>query len=596
MHAFALVAFAWFLPNATFEALPRGASAKNPVVDGQAAVAVSLLSQHDTLCPGSSTLLGIHFEMSPHWHIYGANPGGAGFPTEVQFTVAHGTVGQLAFPPPHMFQENDNVFTYGYSGTALLTAPLSAATDNRQAVTVEARVRYLACNIICSPGEVTLRRTWPITHTAQESSQEQQDALAHANDAFTGLSSAQDAGHSADISLWRALALAFVGGLLLNLMPCVLPVLALKAMALTQMHHSRAVNRSHALGYGAGVVGSTLALGCAVMAIRAAGHSVGWGFQFQEPLFIAMVAVFLLLFATSCFGLFEVSHGVNAVAQAHDRASGLRRSVLEGVLAVLVATPCSAPFLGTAVAFALAQADVVIALVFIVIGAGLAAPFVLLVFVPTLGRFVPRPGAWMLHLKTVLGFCLLGTCIWLVWLFGRSRGVDDGALLLALMLVAALGAWAIGLYSASNPTRLLPSMAVWVILLAWAGRTVLQPGSSAVPAPVLAPFSDDQVAAELQAGRPVLVDFTADWCITCKYNEHHVLSSPEVQQALTRHHVTVLKADFTRRDNALLAVLLRHGRAGVPMYLLYSPNAPDQPLLLPELLHTELLVTALENL
>lgn len=584
----------------TFADLPREAMGQSPVVDGKPAVAVTLLSSHDTVVPGGTARLGVHLALSPNWHIYGANPGSAGFPTTVQWQVTGGTVGALTYPPPKMFKESDDVFTYGYSGATVLTAALQVADDAQGPVVLQAHIKYLACNIICSPGEVHLRRTLPLTPpVAQEAPAAVRAALTAEQPAHTD--TAQDiegSDHEAPVHLAQALGLALCGGLVLNLMPCVLPVLALKAMALMQASRSRREQRRHGLFYGLGVVGTTLALGLVVMAIRAAGHSVGWGFQFQEPLFIAAVALGLLLFALSSFGLFEVVHGVDAVAQAHDRARGIRRSLLEGILAVLVATPCSAPFLGTAVAFALAQPDWVIALIFATIGAGLAAPFVLLAWVPGLGKFVPRPGPWMGHLKVCVGFGLLITCVWLVWLFGRARGVDDVAVLLLLMVGAAAGAWIIGLVSARAPGRLAPLLLVWVLALGWLGRMVLGPTLPAahVAPAALAPFSPAVVAAELQAGRPVLVDFTADWCITCSYNERHVLADAEVQRALADHHVTVLRADFTRRDPEILRVLMSHGRAGVPMYLLYSPTEADKPLLLPELLTVKTLTAALSGL
>lgn len=596
MHVIALIYLA-LGAFPIFEALPREAMGQSPVVDGKPAVAVTLLSDHDTLEPGGTARLGLHFALSPNWHIYGANPGGAGFPTAVQWQVTRGTVGPLHFPPPKMFKESDDVFTYGYSGSTLLTTTLQAASDGDAPVVLEAHIKYLACNIICSPGEVHLRRTLPITVGSAQMASEQVQAAFVAADVPVHDDEPQGSDHEAPIHLGEALALALMGGLVLNLMPCVLPVLALKAMALMQASRNRRDQRRHGLFYGLGVVGTTLSLGAVVMAIRAAGHSVGWGFQFQEPLFIAAIAVGLLLFALSSFGLFEVVHGVDAVAQAHHRAQGIRRSVLEGMLAVLVATPCSAPFLGTAVAFALAQPNYVVALIFGTIGAGLAAPFVLLAMVPALGRFVPRPGPWMGHLKTLMGFGLLTTCVWLVWLFGRARGVDDAATLLFVMVAASLGAWVIGLLSARAPGRLAPLLAVWMVVLGVAGRTVLgasKPASGQVAA--AAPFSRALVAAELQAGRPVFVDFTADWCITCSYNERHVLTDAAVQAALAAHHVTVLRADFTRRDPEILSVLMSHGRAGVPMYLLYSPTEAEKPLLLPELLTVKTLTAALDGL
>jgi thiol:disulfide interchange protein len=579
-----------------FAQLPQEAVQKSPVVDGQAAVTVRLLAEHNTLQTGGNTRIGVHFTLSPGWHIYGANPGGAGFPTAISWDVNGATLTPVVYPPPQMFKESDDIYTYGYTQTALLTSVAQVPQDSVGPVTLVAHVRYLACNIICSPGEVTLRRTLQVGPKSLGASEEVVQAFV-GGDQNAAVHKPMAEAHAETLSLCWALALAFVGGLILNLMPCVLPVLALKAMALLTLQHDARSRRAHAAYYGLGVVGSMLLLACGVVGIRAAGHQVGWGFQFQEPQFIAAVALFMLLFACSCFGLFEVAHGVSHVASAHARATGARRSLLEGVLSVAVATPCSAPFLGTAVAFALGQTGLVTALIFVTIGLGLAAPFLALVLMPHLAKRLPRPGPWMQHLKTLLGFFLLATCAWLVWLFGRARNVDDVALLLGLMWMAALAAWAIGRMTAMHPGRQAPLVLLVVMALGGVGHYLW---GEAPASPNLslaqAPYSEALVQAELALGHPVLVDFTADWCITCKYNEHHVLTHRAVRAAMQHHQVTVLRADWTRRDTTILAVLMRYGRAGVPMYLLYTPTDPQNPVLLPEVLSVSTVVKALDAL
>ena len=239
--------------------------------------------------------------------------------------------------------------------------------------------------------------------------------------------------------------LAFGGGLILNLMPCVFPVLAIKVTSFTNVvHESKSTILSHGAAYTGGIVGSMLALGLVVVGLRTAGKQVGWGFQFQEPLFIVALCVILVLFALNLFGVFEVSVGATDLADKAEHAHGLRRSVMEGILAVVLATPCSAPFLGTAVGFALASSAATILAVFAMLGFGLAAPFVVLTLSPGWAKILPRPGTWMVVLKQLLGFALLGTVIWLFWILGQTVGVDGLVQLLIFLSVVALAAWFYG--------------------------------------------------------------------------------------------------------------------------------------------------------
>jgi thiol:disulfide interchange protein/DsbC/DsbD-like thiol-disulfide interchange protein len=405
------------------------------------------------------------------------------------------------------------------------------------------------------------------------------------------------------VGLGLALLFAFLGGALLNLMPCVFPVLALKAYGFTrrvQQEHGRV--GAHAAAYAGGIIGSMLLLAGAVLAVRAGGTSVGWGFQFQEPLFVAAVSAILVAFALNLFGVFNVGLDGTALAGTVDKSHGLMHSAGEGVLAVVLATPCSAPLLGTAVGFAFAAGPLTVLAVFTALGLGLALPFCLLVLVPGLAKKLPKPGAWMERFKQVLGFALLATVVWLVWVMGGLAGVDGMARLLAFLVAVGLGTWLYGQAQAQEGGRKLAMVAVAALVLVTSGLFSLRFDEASAPVAGRAstvasaqPWDAAAVNAALEAGQPVFIDFTADWCLTCKFNERTVLSREEVRAAFTEHQVAFFVADWTRRDARITAKLAEHGRAGVPMYLVLSPGAPDKPEVLPELLTADLVVDAVKR-
>jgi len=398
--------------------------------------------------------------------------------------------------------------------------------------------------------------------------------------------------------------LALLGGVILNGMPCVLPVLAIKVVSVADMADRDAHEvRMHGLAYAAGVMGSMLALAGLVLALRAAGHAVGWGFQFQEPLFVAGIAALLVTFALNLFGVFEIELGQGRLASVGQDASGLSRSAFEGLLAVVLATPCTAPFLGTAVGFAFASSGYGILAIFLAIGAGLASPFLIVSFFPRLARFVPRSGPWMLKLRAGLGFCLLATVVWLLWIIGQSGGTGALVALLTALLFLAFLLWTFGQLQPMRSPWLGRASAVGIAVLAFASFNLIDfERASAATAgdPVdavedgFAPYSEEAVAASLAAGVPAFVVFTADWCITCKMNERTVLDRPAVRDALASGGFALFKADWTRRDDAIRAKLAEFGRAGVPLYLVYDPARPDRPQVLSELLTQDAVVAALE--
>ncbi|MFO0691389.1 MAG: thioredoxin family protein [Myxococcota bacterium] len=407
----------------------------------------------------------------------------------------------------------------------------------------------------------------------------------------------------------QAILLALLGGLILNGMPCVLPVLAIKVVSVADLAERDANEvRLHGLAYTAGVLGSMLALATLVVGLRGAGHAVGWGFQFQEPLFVAGIAALLVTFALNLFGVFEIELGQGRLATVGQDATGLSRSVFEGLLAVVLATPCTAPFLGTAVGFAFASSGLVIVSIFLAIGVGLASPFLLVSFFPALARFVPRSGPWMLKLRAGLGFCLLATVIWLLWIVGQSGGTDAVVALTAALLFLAFLLWTFGQLQPMRSVWLGRGSAVAITLLAFASFNLIdferadaspsatgaEAAESGLEGDGFRPYDEAAVRERLAAGVPVFVVFTADWCITCKVNERTVLDRPAVREALARDGFALFRADWTRRDEGIRTKLAEFGRAGVPLYLVYDPAEPDRPRVLSELLSQEAVLAALE--
>jgi thiol:disulfide interchange protein DsbD len=411
--------------------------------------------------------------------------------------------------------------------------------------------------------------------------------------------------HPDSAQLLAMLGLALIGGLVLNLMPCVLPVLALKVFAVSELAgQSRGEALRHGAAYAGGVLLSMLALAGVALALRGAGHAVGWGFQFQEPAYVAAISAVLVGFALNLFGVFEIGFQPSALASAGADAPGARRSFFEGLLAVALATPCSAPFLGTALGFAFAGSASTIVAMFLAIGSGLAAPFVIISAVPRLARFLPRSGAWMGTLRSALGFTLLGSTLWLLWIFGRSAGLDAVIALLGVLLAGAFIAWLYGRaqhagarFAGFGALAAVAVLAVgganFVGVTARGSSAPLERESAAPGAALGEAWSEAALQGALAAGRPVFAYFTADWCLTCKLNERIALDTDRTRSLLTSHGYAVLRGDWTQRDEAIRRELARHGKAGVPLYLVYSPSEPGKPRVLPELLTPDLLADAL---
>ncbi len=383
--------------------------------------------------------------------------------------------------------------------------------------------------------------------------------------------------------LLAMLVLALLGGLILNLMPCVLPILSLKVLGLAHSGESRSHARSHAIWYSLGVLVSFAAIGGLVIGLRAAGQAAGWGFQLQQPWFVAALAYLMFAVGLSLSGVFTLGSNLGGIGQSLASRNGPLGDFFTGVLACVVASPCIAPFMGTALAYAFTAPALLAMLVFLALGLGLALPFLLIGFIPSLARRLPTPGAWMETLKQVLAFPMYLTAIWLLWVLGKQRGVDA----LALMLVGAT-LLALGLFcferSRWKSHRIGMGLAAVMLVLAIVPvvavtRLSLPAATAAEGVVTFSPQLLDRLRAD---NRVVFVNMTADWCVTCKANEKNVLSSAEFRDALRRVDAVYMKGDWTNVDPKISAFLDQHQAVGVPLYVVYGPGTP--PAVLPTVL------------
>jgi len=386
---------------------------------------------------------------------------------------------------------------------------------------------------------------------------------------------------------WAAAALALLGGLILNLMPCVFPVLSLKVFGFAADAHNRRALALGGVAYTVGVVVSFTALAALLLALRSSGEQLGWGFQLQSPLFVAALAALFTLIGLNLAGVFEFGSVLPGSLAALRARHPVADSALTGVLAVAVASPCTAPFMGASLGLAVGLPAWQALPVFAAMGLGMALPYLAVSLWPALAHRLPRPGAWMQTLRQALAFPMLATVVWLLWVLGLQTGMDVVALLLAGLLTLALLLWAL---QQTGRTRLSMAALAMVLLaaLVWQGRG-LKPDASAPVSSAGRPgensnstrwqvWSPTQLDAALTAGKPVFVDFTAAWCVTCQYNKKTVLADDQVLAAFDRHGVVTLRADWTRRDEAITRALNALGRSGVPVYALYRPGQPPRVL------------------
>ena len=419
------------------------------------------------------------------------------------------------------------------------------------------------------------------------------------------VSPAPAAGSSADIL--HALIFGFIGGFILNLMPCVLPVISLKIFGFVQQAgKSRRLILRSGLAFAAGIFAWFIGLALVLIILKSAGRQITWALQFTNPYFVLSMSVFVLVFALNLFGVFEISlpQWATRGAAVGSNREGDSGSFFQGVFATVLATPCTAPFLGTALGFAFTQSALIIFAVFVAIAAGMSAPYIALAAQPAWLRFLPRPGDWMVRVKQAMGFLLIATLVFLLAVIGAQRGVGAMVWAICLMLSVSIACWIKGAFilpTASGKSRVMASLIAIGILVASSAYFVgskFSQETAATGATSAADgwqsFSPALLQTELQQNHAVFIDFTAAWCITCKFNEATVLNTTAVRDSLAQHGITKIKADWTNADPEITKLLKQFGRPGVPLYVLYPGNGAE-PYIFPELITKSMVLDKLQT-
>ncbi len=657
---------AWFSSLLTALLLLLATAFPAQALESAAAVSkratVTLVTDTDSIAPGTPFRAALRFRLAEGWHTYWKNPGDAGVPPELTFDIP---VGPIDWPAPNRVAEG-TVMTYAYTGTLLLPVAIQGANGP---LTLHAHANWLVCEKICVPeegdftltlaagtpgpnaqtplfadhdrsvprpspweariapdGTLSVRGAEPgavqtawfipdvpgrILDDAPQTLSQSRDGFAltlkrapdyKATEALSGVLSVTDrAGQRTDLALTaqpgpspapatplaEMLLFAFLGGAILNLMPCVFPILAMKAVGLAA-GFARGHARAHALSYTAGVLATFAALALVLLAARAAGSVAGWGFQFQSPVFVVGMAWVLFAVGLNLSGVFQIGSGVVGAGGGLASKSGHAGSFFTGMLAVLVATPCTAPFMGVAIAAGLAAPPPVTVTVFLAMGLGLAAPYVLLAMVPGLGRMLPRPGRWMEVLKQALAFPMYGAAVWLLWVVGQEAGPDGVLAAAAGCVLLGFAAWLAGMARSGLGHRRATAALSALAILGAAGILAMVAAapterSSPVAETGAEAFTPARLAELRAAGKPVFVNMTAAWCVTCLVNERVAIRSDAVRQAFATGNIVYLKGDWTRQDPAITAYLREHHRDGVPLYVYYPPSG-GTPVELPQIL------------
>lgn len=390
-------------------------------------------------------------------------------------------------------------------------------------------------------------------------------------------------------SLWLVLLLALIGGLILNLMPCVFPVLSIKVLSFTRTHQTSSEKQLHGLAYTLGIIASFLVIAALMLSLRSAGEAIGWGFQLQSPGFVIFLIYLFTVMGLSLSGYLQIGSGLMSLGQSADTGKGLNSSFMTGVLATTVASPCTAPFMGPALGFAISQPTYIALLVFAVLGLGMALPFLLLTMVPSLSDKLPKPGPWMENLKQFLAFPLFMTAIWLLWVAGRQTSVDVTAAIIIGLLLITMAIWLLRLDTVKK---------LWVKALSCAliiGALILPSWSLKLEHKdqQWEPYSEQRLNSLRLQSKPVFINLTADWCITCLVNER-VAFGQSFYKSLEENGITYLKGDWTNNDPQVTKLLNKFNRSGVPLYLMY-PNRDEAPEILPQILVETMLLEAISR-
>ncbi|MBX9880267.1 MAG: thioredoxin family protein [Candidatus Obscuribacterales bacterium] len=616
------------LVNAT---LPTSAenSAAEDIAEAQKSITnpvkATLVSESKEIQAGEPFTLAVQLNMQPGWHTYYKDPGESGLATSIDWTLPKGfSASQIEWEKPTKFVEA-GVTTYGYQKKTVLRTKITppAQLKDGEPYSFTAKVKWLSCKEICLPGKAELSLSIkaaakaPTVATPQKSAGNSSHSMdkepppptissVERHNVSTGTTSEQST------NFFTYIAFAFIGGFLLNLMPCVLPVISIKVLSLLEQSRDepKEILKS-GLIFSSGIIASFMFLAVLVLALKSFGQSIGWGFQFQHPAFLIAMSTVVLVLSLSLMGLFYVSaptqaqSGVDRVANRE----GALGTFGKGVLATLLSTPCTAPFLGTAIGFGFSQPAWVLLTIFFVVSLGMASPYILLTAQPKWMCYLPKPGPWMEQFKEAMGFLLLATVVWLLSVLGQQVGLIGVLNTLAFLLAVSFATWITGRFInlSSSSKRKFTTWAVALAICAGAYQiflpAVFQAANSSTTETatleeengiIWMPYKTELLDKMLRSGKTVFLDFTADWCLTCKVNEKTVIATKPVIDKFKSLGVVTMKADWTKQNPDIGALLQQFGRSGVPLYVIFPGNDPEHPIVLPEVITQSLVLEKLD--
>lgn len=525
----------------------------------QSAAQVFIKSTQSDYSVGDIFYLVVEFQLEKDWYIKEK-------PSKTIEFEGQGN-NQLTLQLPE-FPKSENLFykthfqTKGYSNRFFVKVPVYVQNSNNtgQNKSLTINVKWVGCHnkLGCKLEKKTLTLDFPI----------QDKQLITTESSFIKANSYS--------LIWLAF-ISFLGGLILNLMPCVLPVLSIKVLSLVNHKHTKHEVRMHSVGFLLGIILTFMALALCLLLLKSYGYSIGWGFQMQSMAFVYLLACFFLIFSLNLFGVFEFQMLTFIKLANHDQRINYAflQAMMNGLLSVLVATPCSAPFMGAAIAYALQQSWIEVITTFICMGVGLAAPVLVLMNSPRFIKYIPKPGEWMLTLKQLFGFAMLLTAFWLLWvLMGLTQNDDIFEMLLSFIAIS-FGFWVIGKYPYKRLARYFGYGVV--------GASILMATYALYTKPPLVqwlPYSKSLVSSIHEKGQPVFVDFTARWCITCQVNKKLVLENEDVINALKKHNVALIRADWTHYEPIITEALAAYGASSIPLYVYYPKGKQSKPIIL----------------
>lgn len=580
-------------------------------------VSAHLIANTKAIVPGQDFKLGVKLTMQPGWHTYYKDSGDAGIPTKIIWQLPPGFhAHNLYWQKPQHFNDA-GIITYGYSQQTIIATDISPPPQLQEKnIDFRANVKWLSCKEICLPGKADIQLSLPVANADQIN----YDGLKINSDTFSSANivdknqpvieiQSSPSRNNPKTNLVVYLFFGLIGGFLLNFMPCVLPVVAIKILSLLQQSDVQGSRRA-VFAFSTGIISSFLILGLLIAGLQTAGQKVGWGFQFQQPLFLIFMSCLVLIFALSLFGIceFSFSVGQKAVDQLASK-EGFYGDFFKGVLATILSTPCTAPFLGTALGFAFVQSWTITLSIFLAIGIGMSSPYLLLMIAPQYLKYLPKPGDWMTHLKQSFGFVLLATVFWLLSILYYEIPIPSTIAFTYFLLSLAFIVWLLHSFTnlASSQKRIFGMRALAVLIFICSFYLFIYPYMSTyfVANPIEpsnaranntdSQFDMQQLNQALTDKKTVFLDFTAKWCLTCQFNELTVLNTPDIQKKLRSLNVLFLKADWTKQDPTVTQLLKRFNRSGVPLYVIFPAKDPTHPIVLPELITKDLVLQKLDE-